>query len=78
LFSDKLTEHFITDYLKMHFTTFSLYLMSVLVGLSKTSLDHNQFTEKANLCPYIYIVYPHHTEVSLPRQWSERSCICVL
>ena len=62
----------------MHFTTFSLYLMSVLVWLSKTSLDHNQFTEKANLCPYIYIVYPHHTEVSLPRQWSERSCICVL
>ena len=62
----------------MHFTTFSLYLVSVLVGLSKTSLDHNQFTEKASLCPYIYLVYPHHTEVSLPRQWSERSCICVL
>ena len=62
----------------MHFTTFSLFLVSVLVGLSKTSLDHNQFTEKASLCPCIYIIYPHHTEVSLLRQWSERSCICVL
>ena len=39
----------------MHFTTFSLFLVSVLVGLSKTSLDHNQFTEKTHFW-FLYFI----------------------